>query len=61
MKFDHLEETTQMKLWPYLMNDYDHDLFVLFTWQHLYSVFIYSHALLIKKDLCQCRNVSIKS
>ena len=29
------------------------------TWCHLYKVFTYIYFLLIEKDLCECRNVSV--
>ena len=29
-------------------------------WHHLYHVFTYIYSLLIKKDICYCRNISFK-
>ena len=30
------------------------------TWRHLYCVFTYIYSVLIKKEICDCRNISIK-
>ena len=31
-----------------------------FMWCHLYHVFTYIYSLLIEKDICVCRNISVK-
>ena len=35
-------------------------LFETVTWRHLYCIFTHIYSLLIEKDICYCRNVSVK-
>ena len=48
---------------PHLPSFYSSSWWLLLktvTWRYLYCMFRYTYSLLIEKDLCECRNVSVK-
>ena len=50
----------RMKLGP---NTVPFPLFLLISWsncRHLYCVFTFTYSLLLERDLCECRNPSVK-